>query len=46
MVIAYNPKSPFALDFQKAKTGVMPWYHVLAKAGIKFLRTDRFLDPK
>jgi molybdate/tungstate transport system substrate-binding protein len=46
MVIAYNPKSPFASDFQKAKTGVMPWYHVLAKAGIKFLRTDRFLDPE
>ncbi|HEY5631216.1 MAG TPA: extracellular solute-binding protein [Nitrososphaeraceae archaeon] len=46
MVIAYNPKSPFASDFQKAKTGVVPWYHVLAKPGIKFLRTDPFLDPK
>lgn len=46
MVIAYNPKSPFAPDFQKAKTGVIPWYHVLAKPGIKFLRTDPFLDPK
>jgi molybdate/tungstate transport system substrate-binding protein len=46
MVIAYNPKSPFAPDFQKAKTGAIPWYHVLAKPGIKFLRTDPFLDPK
>jgi molybdate/tungstate transport system substrate-binding protein len=46
MVIAYNPKSPFASDFQKAKTGFVPWYHVLAKPGIKFLRTDPFLDPK
>ena len=46
MVIAYNPKSPFASDFQKAKRGFVPWYHVLAKPGIKFLRTDPFLDPK
>jgi molybdate/tungstate transport system substrate-binding protein len=46
MVIAYNPKSSFASDFQKAKTGSIPWYHVLAKPGIKFLRTDPFLDPK
>jgi molybdate/tungstate transport system substrate-binding protein len=46
MVIAYNPKSPFAPDFQKAKTGLIPWYNVLAKPGIKFLRTDPFLDPK
>ena len=46
MVIAYNPKSPFASDFQKAKTGVVQWYHVLAKPGIKFLQTDPFLDPK
>lgn len=46
MVIAYNPKSSFASDFQKAKTGSIPWHHVLAKPGIKFLRTDPFLDPK
>jgi molybdate/tungstate transport system substrate-binding protein len=46
MVIAYNPKSPFASDFQKAKRGFVPWYHVLAKPGIKFLRTDPLLDPK
>ncbi|HZC21335.1 MAG TPA: extracellular solute-binding protein [Nitrososphaeraceae archaeon] len=46
MVIAYNPKSSFAADFEKAKTGVMPWFQVLAKPGIKFLRTDPLLDPK
>ena len=46
MVIAYNPKSSFAADFEKAKTGVMPWYKVLAKPGIKFLRTDPLLNPK
>lgn len=46
MVIAYNPKSGFATDFEKAKTGVMPWYQVLAKPGIRFLRSDPLLDPK
>jgi molybdate/tungstate transport system substrate-binding protein len=46
MVIAYNPKSSFAADFEKAKTGVMRWFQVLAKPGIKFLRTDPLLDPK
>jgi len=46
MVIAYNPKSPFAADFEKAKTGSIPWYQVLAKPGFKFLRSDPLLDPK
>jgi len=46
MVIAYNPKSSFAADFEKAKAGVMPWFQVLVKPGIKFLRTDPLLDPK
>jgi molybdate/tungstate transport system substrate-binding protein len=46
MVIAYNPKSSFAADFEKVKQGVVPWYKVLAKPGIKFLRTDPLLDPK
>ena len=46
VVIAYNPKSSFAADFEKAKTGVMRWFQVLAKPGIKFLRTDPLLDPK
>jgi molybdate/tungstate transport system substrate-binding protein len=46
LVIAYNPKSQFAADFEQAKTGSIPWYDVLAKPGIKFLRSDPLLDPK
>jgi molybdate/tungstate transport system substrate-binding protein len=45
LVFAYNPKSQFAADFEKAKTGSIPWYQVLAKPGIKFLRSDPLLDP-
>ena len=46
LVIAYNPKSQFAADFEKVKTGAVPWYQVLAKPGIRFLRSDPLLDPK
>ena len=46
LVIAYNPKSHFAADFKKVKAGSIPWYQVLAKPGIKFLRSDPLLDPK
>ena len=46
LVIAYNPKSQFAADFEKAKLGVVPWYQVLAKPEIRFLRSDPLLDPK
>jgi molybdate/tungstate transport system substrate-binding protein len=46
LVIAYNPKSHFAVDFEKAKTGTTPWYQVLVKPGLKFLRSDPLLDPK
>jgi molybdate/tungstate transport system substrate-binding protein len=46
LVIAYNPKSPFASDFEKVKAGSIPWYQVLSKPGIKFLRSDPLLDPK
>ena len=46
LVIAYNPKSQFAADFGKVKTGAVPWYQVLAKLGIRFLRSDPLLDPK
>ena len=46
LVIAYNPKSQFAADFEKATTGAVPWYEVLAKSGIRFLRSDPLLDPK
>jgi molybdate/tungstate transport system substrate-binding protein len=46
LVIAYNPKSHFVADFEKVKAGSIPWYQVLAKPGIKFLRSDPLLDPK
>jgi molybdate/tungstate transport system substrate-binding protein len=46
LVIAYNPKSQFAADFEKARTGAVPWYQVLAKPGIRSLRSDPLLDPK
>ena len=46
LVIAYNPKSQFAADFEKAKIGAIPWYQVLAKPGIRFLRSDPLLDSK
>lgn len=46
LVIAYNPKSQFAADFEKAKIGAVPWYQVLAKPEIRFLRSDPLLDPR
>jgi molybdate/tungstate transport system substrate-binding protein len=46
LVIAYNPKSPFAPDLEKAVTGEIPWYKVLEEKGFKFRRTDPELDPK
>jgi molybdate/tungstate transport system substrate-binding protein len=46
LVIAYNPKSPFASDLLKASKGEIPWYKVLEKKGLKFGRTDPELDPK
>jgi molybdate/tungstate transport system substrate-binding protein len=46
LVIAYNPKSHFAADLEKAKSGAIPWYQTLSNPGFRFLRTDPFLDPK
>jgi molybdate/tungstate transport system substrate-binding protein len=46
MVIAYSPSSPFFNDLEKARTGEIPWYQVLAKQDFKFGRTDPELDPK
>lgn len=45
MVIAYNPKSPHAADFEAAAAGKMPWYKVLAEPGVEFGRTDPAVDP-
>jgi molybdate/tungstate transport system substrate-binding protein len=46
MVIAYSPNSPFFNDLEKARTGEIPWYEVLAKQDFKFGRTYPDLDPK
>jgi molybdate/tungstate transport system substrate-binding protein len=46
LVIAYNPRSPFASELLKASKGEIPWYKVLEKEGLKFGRTDPELDPK
>ena len=46
MVIAYTPNSRFLNDLEKARTGEIPWYEMLSKAGLKFGRTDPELDPK
>jgi hypothetical protein len=40
MVIAYSPKSNLFNDFQKARTGEIPWYEILFKSGLKFGRTN------
>ena len=45
-VIAYNPKSSFAPELDKAAKGEITWYKVLEEKGIKFGRTDPELDPK
>ena len=46
LVIAYNPKSTFASDLEKAAREEIPWYKVLEEKGFKFRRTDPELDPK
>jgi molybdate/tungstate transport system substrate-binding protein len=46
LVIGYNPKSRFAADFERAASGKIPWYELLATPGVKFGRTDPDLDPK
>ena len=46
MVIAYSPTSHFFNDLEKARTGEIPWYQVLANQDLKFGRTDPELDPK
>jgi len=46
LVIGYNPKSKFAADFEKAKSGALPWYQVLEEPGLRLGRTDPNLDPK
>ena len=46
LVIAYNPKSPFAEKFQAAAANTIPWYEVLQTPGLRFGRGDPTIDPK
>jgi molybdate/tungstate transport system substrate-binding protein len=46
LVLAYNPKSPFAEKFQAAAANTIPWYEVLKIPGVRFGRGDPTTDPK
>jgi molybdate/tungstate transport system substrate-binding protein len=46
LVLAYNPKSPFAAGFEAAAAGKTPWYQVLETPGVRFGRGDPTIDPK
>jgi molybdate/tungstate transport system substrate-binding protein len=46
LVLAYNPKSPFADKFKAAAAGTIPWYEVLQIPGVHFGRGDPSTDPK
>jgi len=46
LVIAYAPKSKFAVALQAAAKGQRPWYSVLEQPGFRLGRTDPVLDPK
>ncbi len=46
LVLAYNPKSPFAEKFKAAAANTIPWYEVLQTPGVRFGRGDPTTDPK
>lgn len=46
LVLAYNPNSKFAEEFQAVAAGTIPWYQVLETPGIRFGRGDPSIDPK
>lgn len=46
LVLAYNPRSPFADKFRAAAAGTIPWYEVLQIPGVRFGRGDPTTDPK
>ncbi|HEV7505060.1 MAG TPA: extracellular solute-binding protein [Thermoanaerobaculia bacterium] len=46
LVLAYNPKSRFAANFEAAAVGKTPWYEVLETPGVRFGRGDPTIDPK
>jgi molybdate/tungstate transport system substrate-binding protein len=48
MVIAYNPKSAYAAQFQNGSNGNTnaAWWRVLQTPGLRFGRTDAAVDPQ
>jgi molybdate/tungstate transport system substrate-binding protein len=46
LVLAYNPNSKFAPQFQAAAAGSTPWYELLKLPGLRFGRGDPRTDPK
>lgn len=46
LVLAYNPNSKFAAQFQAVAAESIPWYEVLATPGLRFGRGDPSIDPK
>ncbi len=46
MVLAYNPRSRFAGQFEQARAGQLPLFQVLGRSGLRLGRTDPRLDPK
>ena len=46
MVIAYSPKSRFALKFAAAAKSQVNWWEILEEPGLRFGRTDPVTDPQ
>lgn len=46
LVIAYNPRSRFAADLERARAEEVAWHEPLSRPGFRFGRTDPHLDPK
>lgn len=45
MVLAYSPQSRFLAEFTAAANGELPWFEVLQRPGLVFLRSDPRVDP-
>lgn len=45
VVLAYSPKSRFLADFERGRSGAIPWYQALLQPGVQIRRNDPHLDP-
>ena len=45
VVLAYSPVGPRRADFERVKTGVLPWYEALGQPGLRLRRNDPDDDP-